>query len=201
MIFNSSIGLHTINLHLFSLLHANLASINKHVDDLVYTISQIKTEFDVIGITEHKIQNGNSTPISNVDITGYHPFIFDPTSTTHGGTGFYVKSSRVFNKRDDLKFNSPGNFESTFIELVFPDDRNMIVGCIYRHPTSEVTINQFNQDYIEPMLDQIISEDKVCAIMGDFKIDLLKSERNDDANTFFNNFTSSFFYTIHTSAD
>ena len=103
-----------------------------------------------------------------------------------GGTGFYVKSSCVFNKRDDLKFNSPGNFESTFIELVFPNKRNMIVGCILSHPTSKVTVDQFNQDYIEPMIDQITSKDKVCAIMGDFNIDLLKSKRNDDANNLFN---------------
>ena len=69
----------------------------------------------------------------------------------------------------------------------------MIVGCIYRHPTSKVAVEQFNQDYIEPMLDKVTSEDKLCAIMGDFNIDLLKSDHNDDANTFFNNFTSSFF--------
>ena len=84
-----------------SLLHTNLASINKHFDGLMHVISQIKTEFDVIGIT----------------------------------------------------------------------------------------VEQFNQDYIEPMLD------KLCATMGDFNIDLLKSEHNIMmmANTFFNNLTTTFF--------
>ena len=32
----------------------------------------------------------------------YHPFVFDPTDTTHGGTGFYIKNSLVFKRRDDV---------------------------------------------------------------------------------------------------
>ena len=29
--------------------------------------------------------------------------------------------------RDDLKFNSPGNFESTFIELIFPNIKFLLL--------------------------------------------------------------------------
>ena len=71
---------------------------------------------------------------------GYHPFVFDPTETSHGGTGFYIKDSLVYVKRDDLKFNSPSNYESTFIEVILPDRKNMILGCIYCHPTSTILI-------------------------------------------------------------
>ena len=110
------------------------ASIAKHHDDLQLTLSLLKTKFDVIGITEHKIMK--DTQISNIDIPGYQPFVFDCSDTSHGGTGFYIKNSIVFNKRDDLKFYSPGDFESTFIEIIFPNKKNMIIGCIYRHPSS-----------------------------------------------------------------
>ena len=68
----------------------------------------------------------------------------------------------------------------------------MIIGCIYRHPTSALSISDFNKKYIEPLLDKISSENKLCSIMGDFNIDLLKIDSNEDANSFYINMTSHF---------
>jgi hypothetical protein len=39
----------------FGLLHLNIASLNKHIDDLRTTLNRLKFNFDVIGISEHKI--------------------------------------------------------------------------------------------------------------------------------------------------
>ena len=172
----------------FNLIHTNLASIAKHHDDLQLTLSLLKTKFDVIGITEHKIKK--DTQISNIDIPGYQPFVFDCSDTSHGGTGFYIKNSIVFNRRDDLKFYSPGDFESTFIEIIFPNKKNMIIGCIYRHPSSNISIQK---EIFEPVLDKIASEEKTCALMGDFNIDLLKVDSNEEANAYYNIVTSHFF--------
>ena len=167
----------------FSLFHTNLASIKKHFDDMQNIISCLKTKFDIIGITEHKIKEHN-TPILNINLDGYHPFIFDTSDTNCGGTGLHIKDSIVFNKRDDLKFLSSGDFESSFVEIILPSKKNLIVGCIYRHPSSNISINQFINDYIEPLLEKI---------MGDFNINLLNSETDDGSNLFFNNLTSNFF--------
>ena len=46
----------------FNLIHTNLASISKHHDDLELTLSLLKTKFDIIGITEHKIKRKMKTP-------------------------------------------------------------------------------------------------------------------------------------------
>ena len=70
----------------------------------------------------------------------YHPFVFGPTETSQDGTGFYIKESLVYVRRDDLKFNSPGNYESTFIDIILPDRKNLILGCVYRHPTSTISV-------------------------------------------------------------
>ena len=175
----------------FGLLHTNLASLNKHIDDLKLSLSLFNFNFDIIGITEHKIQNNG--PTSNIEIPGYHPFLYDPIDTSHGGTGFFIKDSHAFIERNDLKFNSPGNHESIFIELIFPNKKNLIVGCIYRHPTSTLTIEQFTKLYIEPVLDKITSENKLCSLVGDFNIDLLKTDEHDGTNLFFNNMSSNFF--------
>ena len=170
-----------------------MASIGKHFDDLNLVISLLKFDFHIIGISEHKIQKENDdNSFSNINLEGYHPFVFDPTETSHGGTGFYVKDSLVYVKSDDLKFNSPSNYESTFIEVILPDRKNMILGCIYRHPTSTISIQQFINESIEP-LDKISAENKFCSLMGDFNIDLLKTDTNDNVNAFYNNVTSHFF--------
>ena len=176
------------------LIHTNLASIGKHFDDLNLVISLLKFDFHIIGISEHKIQKENDdNSFSNINLEGYHPFVFDPTETSHGGTGIYIKDSLVYVERDDLKFNSPSNYESTSIEVILPDRKNMILGCIYRHPTSTISIQQFINESIEPLLDKISAENKFCSLMGDFNIDLLKTDTNDNVNAFYNNVTSHFF--------
>ena len=103
-------------------MHTNLASINKHIGDLNVTLSLLNYNFDIIGITEHKIQT-DTGPIANIDIPGYHTFLFDPITTTHGGAGLYIKESLVFVERKDLQFNSPGNHESIFVEIIIPNKK------------------------------------------------------------------------------
>ena len=46
----------------------------------------------------------------------------------------------------------------------------MILGCIYRHPTSTISIQQYINESIEPLLDKISDENKFCSLMGDFNI-------------------------------
>ena len=105
----------------------------------------------------------------------------------------YVKESLQIKVRDDLKFNSPGNFEPTFTELMFPNTKNVIIGCIYRHPSSTISLNHFTSDYMEPLLDKISSEGKMCSLVGDFNIDLFKSNSNENINQFYNTLTLIFF--------
>ena len=171
--------------------HTNIASLSKHIDELKITLAQLKYKPQIIGISEHKIRK-DYEPTTNIEIEGYRPFIYDPTETTHGGTGFYLSNSMNFINRDDLKFNSAGNFESTFVEIIIPQKKNLIVGCIYRHPSSSVSINEFNNIFIEPLLNKISSEDKICTIMGDFNIDLLCQSQTKIAD--FQNLMSSHFF-------
>ena len=103
-------------------------------------------------------------------MNGYHSFVFDTKETSHGGTGFYVNESLVFKKRDDLKFNSAGNYKSTIIEIILQKRKNIIMGCICQHPTSTIPVHQFNNDYIVPLLEKISAEDKICSLVGDFNI-------------------------------
>ena len=150
-------------------------------------------EIDVIGISEHKIQKVNEKLSVNINIPGYHEFLFQPTETTPGGTGFYLKDHIDYVERKDFDFNSVGDFESSFTEIKFPKKKNLVIGCIYRHPTSNILVHEFNQCFIDPLLHKINSENKRCILMGDFNIDLLKCEMHEDSNAFLNSLSSSFF--------
>ena len=197
-IFSTKLTLVRIPLEVFCIL--TLLQLGKHFDDLNSVLSLLKCKFHIIGITEHKIHTNDVLSVSNIDLDGYHPFVFDATETTHGGTGFFISDSLAFKKRDDLKFNSPGNYESTFIEVILPKRKNMILGCIYRHPTSTIPVHRFNNEYILPLLEKISIEDKLYSLMGDFNIDLLKHSTNEDINTFYNSLSSHFIRSLYTTA-
>ena len=68
-------------------MHVNSASLNAHIDDLRAALSRSKFNFDIIGVSEHKIKN-DCPPSNNIEITGYNEFYFEPTGTTHGGINF-----------------------------------------------------------------------------------------------------------------
>ena len=175
----------------FGLLHVNIASLNKHFDELHQLLSRLKFEFDVIGISEHKI-GSDAIPTNNISLPGYDDFKFEPTGTTHGGTGFYIKKGLDYIIRHDLKLNTPSFFEAMFVEIIIPDRKNLIVGCIYRHPSE--SIRDFSDQYLEPILNKINKEKKECALMGDFNVDLISSNGNSAACEFFNTMYS-YFYT------
>ena len=172
----------------FSIGHVNIASLNKHVDDLYNLLSMLNHPFDVIGITEHKI--GKFQPINNTKILGYN-FCFDMTQTTHGGTGFYISDKYSFRERKDLNINAAGELESTFIEIFLPKNQSIICGCIYKHPN--MSISEFSDDYLSPTLNKISSSNKKCILVGDFNIDLLNLQFKESVEHFYNNLTSYFF--------
>ena len=78
------------------------------------------------------------------------------------------------------------------LKSFFLTKKNVIVGCIYRHPNSKMPVNCFINNYIEPLLDKLATENKLCSLMCDFNIDLLKKDINEDVSSFYNIMTSHF---------
>ena len=120
-----------------------------------------------------------------------YTFYFNETKSSHGGTGFFISDNLIFKQGPDLIIDELGMLESTFIELIFPNKRNMICGCIYKHPSMK--ISRFNSEYLTPLLTNIQKEEKLCMLMGDFSINLLNGERNTNISEFYDNMSSHFF--------
>ena len=61
--------------------------------------------------------------------------------------------------------------ESTFVEIINKNEKNMVAGCISKHPKQ--TIPDFLDNHLLPLLEKLSHENKQILIMGDFNINFL----------------------------
>ena len=87
--------------------------------------------------------------------------------------------------------------ETKFIEIVNNNGKNIIVGVIYRPPNSYFATFESTMNTI---LEKIDRENKLCYLMGDFNIDLFKSDSCDYASQFFEQLSTSSFFPLITKA-
>ena len=171
-----------------SFFHLNIASLQKHKEELESTLNMIDLKFDILGITETKLRKGRE-PLIDVNLAGYKTFS-TTTEATKGGALIYVSdhlSTKPLKDLDNLMYK-PKQLESVFLEICNKGKKNIIVGCIYRHPSMD--LSEFNDDYIEPLLEELAAKDKTMFLMGDFNIDLLKIETDRLTANFFDSMTA-----------
>jgi len=170
----------------FSIFHLNIASLHFHIDELLILLELIDYNFDCIMISETKFQT-NFDPKNFLE--EYFPnynFYFTPTNATKGGSLVLI-SKRFYSKpRKDLEVTDSKNIESTFAEIILPNTKNIIVGCIYKHHT--ITTTEFQNQFL-PALQTINRENKDMFIAGDYNIDLLKLSKDKATNDYFENVT------------
>ena len=54
-------------------------------------------------------------------------------------------------------------------------------------------ISDFNNEYLTPLLAKILQEEKTCLLIGDFNINLLKTDTNPNVSEFYDILSSNFF--------
>ncbi|XP_065679190.1 uncharacterized protein LOC136093905 [Hydra vulgaris] len=150
-------------------LHLNIGSLHFHIDELRSLISSLTILPTVFGISESKLYINNPN-ITDITINGYN-IEQCSTEAKKGGALLYLQSNLNYNVRRDLIVYAPKYLESIFIEIINPFKKNIIVGCIYRHPS--MNPKEFISDYFNPLLEKLSSENKQVMLMGDFNMDLL----------------------------
>ncbi len=71
-------------------------------------------------------------------------------------------------------------FENSWVELkVKVIKKNIIVGCIYRHPNGNVSL--FTDD-LEKIINKVAKENKLCYLVGDLNINLLNTDHDPTQN-------------------
>ena len=172
-----------------NLFHLNISSLSKHIDSLEHLLSAIDIKFDVIAISETRLTT-NNVLAHNIDLDNYSLELC-PTESSAYGTALYIKNHLAYIARPDLKIYKPYQLESNFVELSIPKKQNIIVGCIYRHPN--MLLDEFNECYLNKLLDKLSKENKHVVLLGDFNVDLLKYENHGSTNEFLDSLSSQHF--------
>ncbi len=125
-------------------------------------------------------------------MNNYEYFGSNRTEKRGGGVGIYVSKQLEYKIRNDLTENIEDIIETKFVEVVNNNGKNLIIGVIYRPPNKSFAAFENTMNKI---LEKIDRENKLCYLMGDFNIDLFKSESCDYTSRFIEQFfTSSFFH-------
>jgi hypothetical protein len=165
----------------FSALHLNIVSLGLHFDDLSTLLDHLQHSFGVIAITETKFTS--TFPSINFSLPNFSTE-HTPTESSAGGALLYISNKFTYKPRTDLTkaFYHSKLLESIFVELTQPRKKNIVVGSVYRHP--KMSIDDFNYNYLSPLLDKVSSENKTLILLGDFNVDLLKSNTDHNISNF-----------------
>jgi hypothetical protein len=179
----------------FSILHLNSSSMNKNVDGIHAFISNLNHTFSLISVSETWFLEDGSNPI---EIENYTLLSAPRHARRSGGSAIYVHNSVPYQIRDDLKLCSVthdniDHSESIFIEIPFPNSKNIIVGNIYRAHRTDLDL--FHTD-LTHSLAKISAENKHSYISGDFNLDLLKYNYKNSVNNFLNTFYNHSMYPL-----
>ena len=126
----------------------NVCLLTKNLDYFNILLKELNISFDILAITDYRIKKDSLYPI-NLQLNNY-PIEHTTIQSSVGGTLFYVNKRFFYQLRNKIRLYDPGKIESTFIEIVCSKSTNVIVGCIYKHPT--LRIIDFTNDFISPLL-------------------------------------------------
>ena len=83
-----------------------------------------------------------------------------------------VKEGITYKVKNELKITKSKELESIFIEIQNTHKQKYgIVGCIYQHPCIDPA--EFNDLYLQNLLDTLAFENKDIFLMEDFNVNIL----------------------------
>ena len=106
-----------------------------------------------------------------------------------GGISYISIRDILKKNRPEFAIYKPKNLESIFVEVVLLKKSNLIIGCIYKHPSMDICT--FNDHYLNPLLDNLSKEaNKTFVLLGDFNIDLLNFDTSEYVSSFLDGLAS-----------
>ena len=156
----------------FNIFHANVNGFESKFDNLHTFLAGAESKMDVVAITETS-ENKDHSFINNISIDGYSTPLHTPTNSLKGGVAMFINKDFDAYERTELKAQTE-LYESVWAEIKNKKSKNIVVGCIYRHPKSlKSDISEFNK-YLDATLSKLVKEKKEIYLCGDFNIDLLR---------------------------
>ena len=146
-------------------------------------LKPINHDFDIIGFRETKLTSDLEHLYS---IPDYNAF-YNNRGRLSGGLAININSKYLTYTRPDLTM-SYDFLETLFIE-VKTNSSTFMVGQIYRRPHTDM---KSFMEKLKFILEKITLENKICILLGDYNIDLLKSNNSTEELTSI--FNSKFYY-------
>ena len=167
-----------------SILYLNIVSLPHNMNDLLIFLSRLDKKPDLITFSETKI-----TDIVN---TYYHPYLEGYTyhgissKTYFGSVGVFIRNSLIFNIRTDLNCSERALFEMIWFDISSNDinARKSTVGIVYRHH-GKPSIPCFTSK-MKNIIQKLNREKANYYILGDFNINLIKTDDEYNISDFVN---------------
>ena len=172
-----------------NLLQFNISSFPYNYEQLHILLAEIDIKFDIIGITKTILRTGQKA-LNNIDIEKY---VIEHTTIDArcGGTLLYIKEGITYKVRNELKITKSKELESVFIEIQNNHKRKtVVVGCIYRRPCMDLA--EFNDLYLQNLLNTLAFKNKDIFLMGDFNINILQYDNSKASQEFSDKIHSTF---------
>ena len=122
---NLEVGLNSKCLSFF---YVDVNSLSENFDNFNHLINKLKSEFDVLGISDLKILKYQS--INTNSNLQNHVIEQTPTELTAVGALLYINKRSSYTTRPDLFIYKPKKLQSVLAEVALPKKSNLIVGCI-----------------------------------------------------------------------
>jgi len=162
----------------FNIIHMNIRSVNRNLDEFLLCLTNFKTKFSVIVLTETWLSSSSDW----LDIPGYLAFHSIRESKAGGGVSILVKDSLSAELLPSLTYNNQF-FESVGVDVTVGGRMHSIIGT-YRPPSA--SLNEFNINYFN-MFNNVRSNRKIV-VLGDFNVDVLDNNPPASVSTFTDNF-------------
>ena len=153
------------------MMHFNIRSLQKHLTSLNDFILTVKETPEIIAISETKLQDEN---IYNISIPGY-VFLKTNSPTRAGGVGLYISKELSFIRRRDLEITGDG-IESCWVEFTREKEKNIVIGCIYRHPSRDCAKLH---NALKAQLSNLNNQSKEVFVLVDININFLNYNRDN----------------------
>ena len=118
----------------------------------------------------------------------YIPFFAEPVDTNVGGVAMFIKNKYKICERKEFKIlsSSKVKVDDLGIEITNNFGTKCIVSVVYRHPRGN--IHELFTEQLETSLSKIENDRTIkhSTLTGDFNIDLIKFDLNNNTNEYLN---------------
>ena len=106
----------------------------------------MKIKPKIFGISDSRLQKSKQH-ITNISL---HNYVYEhtPKNQVKGGTLLYLDKNLKYILRKDLNIYHKGMTESSFVEIINKNEKNMVAGCIYKQPKQTIADFLDNHLYI-----------------------------------------------------